>query len=186
MTVGTGRPGATFEDAHAPQRHGWFLRTVFTLAAQDHRVSPRSALPVAVLMIVALLISGLWQVVAVYVAARYELGLDTLIPVLAAGAVVALLVMAFDWDVLYHRIRGESRISVLVIRLLFVAVMALLVSEAVAGWVFDKDITQQIQRENDEQRALVGERVDQDKPALAALASRCSRSTRRSATRRPR
>lgn len=160
------------ERKHAPYRHGPLARLVFHAAAQDPRCSPVGGLPAAVIVVLGFLISWLWQVAAVYLAAHYELGVNGTGAVVAVGVAVAILVVSLDWDIVHHRVRGETKFSMLAIRLVFVTVMALLVSEAVAGWIFDKDIKRQVQVTNDDRRRQYANLQAQDNPKLDRIDAR--------------
>jgi hypothetical protein len=158
----------TLEREHGYQ-HGRFVRGLFHASALDPRCCSAAMVPIAVSITLSLLITALWQISAVYLAGRFELGITNTTGLLLSGAVVAMLVVSLDWDIIHKRIRRETRIPMLIVRFLFVLIMAVLVSEAIAGWVFDRDIAQQVTQENDTRRVQRAERIAGDEPRLREL-----------------
>ena len=132
------------EHRAAPYRHRKHIQVLMQVAGRDPRCTSRSEVGMCTAIVFALLFTAAWQITAVIIAARYELGFTEhpLVVALVALA-VALAVVMFDWTIIQSHVQGGVGWKTWLTRTLFTTCMILLVSEVVTLAVFQKDIETQ-------------------------------------------
>ncbi len=164
----------------APYQHSRAVRIVMRVAGRDPRCTPKSDLFICGIVLAGFVFTACWQITAVVVAAKFDLDLTVPLRYLVlAGAVVAMAVVLFDWQMIQSHVNGVSSPKMWAARALFTVCMILLVSEVAASAFFSRDILAQAQQDGrgaaqDLQQTQAGfrEQIDGQKKAVKALQSK--------------
>lgn len=145
----------------APYRHPRHIRLVMHFAGRDPSCTSRDEVAVCLAIVIGLAFTASWQILAVIVAARYDLGFETEpLAVVPVAVAIALIVVIFDWTIIRSHVQGSTTRWTWLTRGLFTLCMVLLVSEVVASAVFSSDINSQLDDQNRVESTALQQKVD--------------------------
>jgi hypothetical protein len=151
----------SLERRTAPYKHARRTRMLMRAAGRDPACTPPSELGTCAAIAIGFLFTAAWQITAVVVAARFELGFATHpVTVALVALAVAIMVVVFDWNIVQSHVRQEVGWKTWFIRGVFTLCMILLVSEVVALAIFDSDIRAELNEANAVQATELQQSVD--------------------------
>ena len=165
------------ERRSAPYKHNRRIRLLMHAAGRDPACTRPSDAGLCTAIVIGLLFTAAWQITAVVIAARFELGFTAQPLAVALSALaVALVVVIFDWSIIQSHVQGGTGRKTWLTRALFTLCMILLVSEVVASAVFDNDIRAQLITDNagkeselERKIAVNRDQQDDERRAIRAL-----------------